>query len=71
MGLHFDSSEAQNAVIGGATVPGFGKNALVNQKLKKPLKPLSKTQWLQDGFHPSSFGYKLISEKLFKHLCEL
>jgi len=34
------------------------------------LDPAIKSHWLKDGFHPSSFGYKLISEKLFQQLCE-
>lgn len=174
MGLHFHSSAVQNAAIGGATVLGFGKEAIVNQRLTKPLDililggggndfgkcgtdkncmagkiddfvspdfksgafpkiidkyaaentisvilytsivgnhapkkwkymvqsglaeafsnrmssfaetkqnviwfdaataldPAIKSHWLKDGFHPSSYGYKLISEKLFLQLCE-
>lgn len=174
MGLHFHASEVQNAAIGGATVLGFGSDAIVNQKLEKPLDililggggndfgkcgtdkncmagkiddfvspdfksgafpkiidkyaaentisvilytsivgnhapkkwkfmvqsglaesfsnrmssfadtkqnviwfdaataldPAIKSHWLKDGFHPSSYGYKLISEKLFLQLCE-
>jgi lysophospholipase L1-like esterase len=34
------------------------------------LKPDIKSHWLNDGFHPSSLGYKLLSEQLFQKICE-
>ena len=37
----------------------------------KILKPNNKKHWLEDGYHPSAQGYKLIAKELFNRLCAM
>ena len=37
----------------------------------KILKPNNKKHWLEDGYHPSAQGYKLIAKELFNRLCTM
>ena len=37
----------------------------------KILRPNNKKHWLEDGYHPSAQGYKLIAKELFNRLCTM